>query len=86
MEKMIHTVEEVVSRDNLVLWIRFSSGEIKLYDVKPLLSEIKAFDVLQGDSQLFNSVRVASGGYGIIWNEDIDLSSDELWYNGNLVA
>ena len=86
MGKKIYKVEEVKSQGNLMLWVRFTSGEIKYYDVKPLLTEIKAFKVLQDDSQLFENVHVASGGYGIIWNEDIDLSSDELWHNGKLAA
>lgn len=30
----------------------------------------------------FNAVHVDSGGYGISWNDDIDLSEYELWTNG----
>ena len=86
MEKEIHRIEEVKLQDDLLLWVRFASGEIKLYDVKPLLTEIEAFSVLQSNSQLLYNVHVALGGYGVLWNEDIDLSSDELWRNGNLVA
>jgi len=28
------------------------------------------------------SVRVDSGGYGISWNDDVDLSEYEIWTNG----
>jgi hypothetical protein len=28
------------------------------------------------------SVRVDSGGYGISWNDDVDISEYELWTNG----
>lgn len=31
---------------------------------------------------MFSSVVVDQGGYGIIWNDDIDISCDELWANG----
>lgn len=31
------------------------------------------------------SVEVDAGGYGIIWNDDIDLSCDELFENGETV-
>jgi len=34
------------------------------------------------NEELFNKVRVDLGGYGIIWNEEIDLSSEEIWANG----
>jgi len=86
MKKMIFKIDEVKSRDNLILWVKFKNGEIKLYDVKPLLAEIKAFRILEDNPTLFDKVHVASGGYGIIWNEEIDLSCDELWYNGKLLA
>ena len=37
------------------------------------------------DSSLFESVSVDVGGYGIIWNDDLDLSCDELWDNGKKI-
>ena len=35
---------------------------------------------------LFGSVVVDQGGYGIIWNDDIDISCDELWANGEEIT
>lgn len=34
------------------------------------------------DKALFENVRVDSGGYGISWSDDIDLSESELWIQG----
>ena len=34
------------------------------------------------NEELFNKVKVDVGGYGIAWDEDIDLSSKEIWKNG----
>lgn len=31
---------------------------------------------------MFRNVRVDSRGYGIVWNDDLDLSESELWLNG----
>ena len=31
---------------------------------------------------LFNQVRIYAGGYGVVWNDEIDLSAEELYYNG----
>ena len=86
MKKHIYKIEEVMSQDNLVLLVRFEPGVEKLYDLKPLILEIKAFEILEGNPRLSSSVHVASGGYGVIWNEDLDLSCDELWHNGKLPA
>ena len=30
----------------------------------------------------FKSFTLESGGYGIVWNEDIDISEYELWKHG----
>ena len=84
VKKKIYKINEVKSQDDLILWVKFNNGEIKLYDVKPLITEIQAFNILKENPLLFDKVHVANGGYGIIWNEEIDLSCDELWYNGKL--
>ena len=34
------------------------------------------------DNAEFECVSVDVGGYGIVWNDDLDLSCDELWENG----
>ena len=36
--------------------------------------------------ELILAVKVDSGGYGISWNDDADLSEYELWTNGVEVA
>ena len=30
----------------------------------------------------FKNFRIEAGGYGLVWNEDIDISEYELWKNG----
>lgn len=50
----------------------------------PLLSKT-AFSPLKGP-ELFKAVTVDQGGYGVIWNSDIDLSEYELWRNGQPFA
>ena len=37
---------------------------------------------LKDNIKLFSSVMIDQGGYGVIWNDDIDISCDELWVNG----
>ena len=76
-----HIIKSVKPLDNLIIEITFANGTKKKYDVKPLMQKWKVFNELR-DIELFNRVRVDIGGYGIIWNKDIDLSSEELWENG----
>lgn len=54
----------------------------KCYDVKPLLAQWKPFEALTQIDGLFGQVKVDQGGYGISWNDEIDLSCNELWEGG----
>jgi len=79
---MFHKVKAVRPLTNMKLYVEFVSGDVKCYDVKPLMHKFEVFkDLSHGD--IFNLVHVDSGGYGIIWNDYIDLACDELWENGS---
>lgn len=78
---MFHKVKEVYPLPDLKLNVVFFNGTTKQYDVKPLLKRLSAFKVLY-DERLFTNVEVDTGGYGIIWNDEIDFSCDELGENG----
>jgi hypothetical protein len=62
------------------LLVKFANGVEKIYDCNPLL-HLDMFQLLKDDA-FFKSVRVDSGGYGVSWDDDADLSEYELWANG----
>ena len=62
------------------LFIIFDNGIIKIYSLKDKL-ESQIFSPLK-DIKLFKSMQIDTGGYGLIWNDEIDLSEFELWQNG----
>ncbi|MBQ7976687.1 MAG: DUF2442 domain-containing protein [Clostridia bacterium] len=78
---MFHKIKNVSSLTDYRLSVQFAEGCTKIYDVKPLFDAIPAFKELK-EPHLFSEVTVDVGGYGIIWNDDLDLSCDELWENG----
>lgn len=78
---MFHKVKTVKALPEMELLITFTDDTNKKYDVKPLLDKWPAFQQLSLPG-LFNNVQVDAGGYGISWNDDIDLSAEELWHNG----
>ena len=69
----------VQALENKKLLVRFVNGVQKIYDCNPLLSR-DMFEVLKNDA-FFKAVQVDSGGSGISWNDDTDLSEYELWTN-----
>lgn len=79
---MFHKVKCVTALSDFKLSVQFAEGVTKIYDMAPLVERLPVFAELKDDPQLFYCVEVDVGGYGIIWNDDLDLSCDELWENG----
>ena len=82
---MFHKIKSVAPLPDYKLSVQFSEGITKIYDVKPLFEKIPVFKSLFENAEEFTGVAVDVGGYGIIWNDDLDLSCDELWENGVVV-
>ena len=78
---MFHKVKIVTPIGDYKLIVKFAEGITKVYDVKPLIEKNKMFESLK-NKEIFNSVEVDVGGYGVIWGDEIDISSDELFENG----
>jgi len=81
---MYPKIQTVSTLPNYRLVVTFQNGNVKLYDCLPLLEE-PAFIALQ-DESFFEQVEVGTGGYGVIWSDEVDLSESELWLNGVEVA
>ncbi|MBQ8409205.1 MAG: DUF2442 domain-containing protein [Clostridia bacterium] len=79
---MFHKIKNVAALPEYKLSVQFSEGVTKIYDVKPLFEKITLFAELKDNYEEFACVTVDVGGYGIVWNDDLDLSCDELWENG----
>jgi len=83
---MFHKVKNVKPLDNYILEITFQDDTIKYYDVSKLFEKWNIFQSLINIKGLFEQVKVDNGGYGISWNDDIDLSCNELWENSYMTG
>ncbi|MCQ2427847.1 MAG: DUF2442 domain-containing protein [Clostridia bacterium] len=79
---MFHKIKDVSPLQDYKLSVQFAEGVTKIYDVSGCFEKWKPFNELKNDSQLFFEVSVDTGGYGIVWNDNLDLSCNELWENG----
>lgn len=79
---MTHKVKSVTTFPGFKLRVQFGDGVTKLYDLEPLFERIPAFQYLIDNPNEFGRVSVDIGGRGIVWNEGLDLSCDELRENG----
>lgn len=80
---MFHKVKNVSPLSEYKLCVQFSEGVTKIYDVKPLFEKISAFNRLKDNPELFYQVTADVGGYGIVWDNELDLACDELYLNGS---
>jgi len=67
---------KVKALNNYNLLLKFDNGEIKIFDVKPLLDK-PVFQPLK-NKNLFKKVHVVYD-YTIGWNDDIDMCPDSLY-------
>lgn len=78
---MFHKVESVTADSNYYLVVRFTNGETKRYDVSQMFEIFPVFSDLT-EPGMFEKVKVDAGGYGISWNDEIDIACDELYFGG----
>ncbi len=78
---MLNKIMSASFLDDYIIYARFANGITKKYSLKKLFDEIKVFNELK-ENDLFKYGVVDTGGYGISWNDKIDLSADEIWENG----
>ena len=82
---MFHRILSITPLSEYSLLVCFENGEKKVYDVSQLFEKWEAFRALYVTKGLFRQVKVDTGGYGISWNDNIDLSCDELYRGGRNV-
>lgn len=82
---MIHRIQTITVKENYLIEALFFSGETKRYDVKKLFDVFPQFKVLESIQNLFQEVSVDAGGYGISWNDELDLDAETIWEDGILI-
>jgi hypothetical protein len=70
----------VIPLEKYQLRVTFTNHITKVYDCSDILKHHR-FSVLY-DPAFFRAVHVDQGGYGVFWNDDLDLSESELWLHG----
>lgn len=79
---MAYKIREIKILENFVFIATFNNGIKKKYDVKQLFEIFPQFTDFEKITGLFQRVQIDTGGYGISWNDYLDLEADEIWDNG----
>ena len=83
---MFHKIKAVSVLPNLQLSVQFLEGITKIYDVKPLVTKWPLFKTLEESPEIFFTAKVDVGGYGIVWNDELDVSSETVYEDGKDVT
>ena len=78
---MFHKIKSVTPLENYRLLVHFTEGCCREYNMTPLIQRMPVFAPLRDVPGLFSQVRTDPGGYGVSWNDDIDMDGSELWEN-----
>ncbi|MCL1886016.1 MAG: DUF2442 domain-containing protein [Dehalococcoidia bacterium] len=73
---------------NFKLFLTYDDGAEIFYDVSPLFEHpqlSKTFLPLKNQSGLFRKVTVGTSGFGIVWNDKIDIGCDVIYADGQRV-
>ncbi|MCD8307482.1 MAG: DUF2442 domain-containing protein [Clostridia bacterium] len=81
---MFHLIKNAYPVSGHSLIACFADGTSRTYDIRDIAESHPDFRTLE-DSSLFYSLRAGLGGYGVIWDNDVDLSSEEIYFNGKPV-
>ena len=79
---MFHKLKSIAPLPGKILLAEFQDGTVKTYDTKPLKAKLPVFAMLDYVHGLFEQVRIDAGGMGVVWNDDLDLAAEEIYYNG----
>ena len=75
---MFHKLNRIKALPGSMLWAEFKDGREVVYNVSGLVEVNPVFGNLVRNPGLFAQVRIDPGGYGISWNDELDLSAEEL--------
>lgn len=79
---MIHRIKFVKPLDDLKILVVFRNGVETRYDITQLYNKFPQFKQLEKESELYKAIRVDVGGYGVVWNDELDLDAEEIWQHG----
>ena len=81
---MHRIIVKIETKEKTIINATFANGKIIEFDVANLFDKIPSFLALK-DLNLFKTIKIDGIGYGISWNDDLDLSSDYIYNNGKEV-
>lgn len=72
--------------DGVVLDMTFQDGKVIRYDISTMFSKYPQLKELLKNRKLFKSGYLDQGGYGVIWNDELDFDAMSIYEGGKVVG
>ena len=72
--------------DGVVLDMTFQDGKVIRYDMSTMFSKYPQLKELLKNRKLFKSGYLDQGGYGVIWNDELDFDAMSIYEGGKVVG
>ena len=79
---MFHKITSLATLPDYVLLVGFQNGEYKEFDLKPYIEKYAPFRLLKEEKGLYERAKIDAGGFGIVWNDDLDVSAEGVYERG----
>ena len=80
---MFHRLVNVAFHENTIIKATFYDGKVVQYDISALFGKYPQLKALE-DFSLFQRGKLM-GGYGIIWNDELDIEAETIYEDGIIV-
>ena len=81
---MHHTIRSIYPIDKYHISVQFVEGVTKIWDLSPWFKKYPKFNKFKDNPDLFYKVKVDVGGFGIIWNDELDMDCNTIYDEGVL--
>ena len=81
---MFITAKNIKFLEGTSLEVTFIDGKVIRYDMAVMFKKYPQLEALK-DRELFSKGHLDIGGYGIIWNDELDFSTASIYENGQLI-
>lgn len=82
LQRFAKRIEDIVPLEEWSLLVFFRDGTTKKCSLASYFSDRREFGILMKRPELFEGVRLQTGGYGVYWDEDRCISDGELYHMG----
>ena len=79
---MFVKITSLVTLPGYNLLVGFATGEFKQFDLKPIIAKYEPFKALELTDGLFEQAKIDVGGFGVVWNDELDLDSSAIYERG----